>query len=499
MDMYYTGVEKGILMRLTNLELFKTGVYINGVWTSTKETYAVINPSTLEKITDVAKCGAIETAAAIESASITFKTFKQTLAKERSAILKRISELMLANRQDLATILTMEQGKPLAEALTEVTYAASFFEWFAEEAKRIDGDVLPSVRPGVKMLVLKEPVGVVAAITPWNFPLAMFARKGAAAIAAGCTLVWKPSEETPLSANALAVIADMAGLPHGVLNIVSGNAVAIGETIMQAAAVKKITFTGSTKTGKLLLTGAANTVKRVSMELGGNAPFIVFPDADIDAAVKGAIASKFRNAGQTCICVNRFYIHADIYEEFMTQLTAAVKNLRVGDGFAPGVDVGPLINQAAIDKVERHVNDAITKGAKVLCGGKLHNPGGAHQCGTFYEPTVIRDMQGDMLIATEETFGPIAACFRFNTDLDVIEMANNTDFGLAAYFYTQNLNWVFKIAEALEYGMIGINEPMISNEVAPFGGVKQSGFGREGSKYGIDDYVNMKYIALGVK
>ena len=480
-------------MKLANPDLLQTRAYINSYWQNTANTYAVTNPATGEQIVNVNSCGAKECNAAIASASAAFKTFKHTAAKERSQILYLIGELMLKHQNDLATILTTEQGKPFVEAKGEVIYAASFFTWFAEEAKRINGNILPNTNSGARNFVFKEPVGVVAAITPWNFPLAMFTRKAAAAIAAGCTLVWKPSEETPLSANALAVITEMAGLPSGVINIVSGDAATIGESLMGAKEVKKITFTGSTKTGKLLLKGAANTIKRVSMELGGNAPFIVFADADINLAVKGAVAAKFRNAGQTCICVNRFYIHESIYDQFISKFVAEVKLLQVGNGFSQNVNIGPLINQMALDKVIRYVDDAKARGAKILCGGEKHELGL-----TFYQPTVITEMKNNMLIATEEIFGPVAACFRFNTESDVINMANDTDFGLAAYFYSRDLKRVFKLAEELEYGMIGINEAMISNETVPFGGIKQSGFGREGSIYGVDDYLNIKYINLAL-
>lgn len=480
-------------MKLSLPELLQTKAYINGLWLETNSSYTVINPSTLENIINVSKCGELECQQAINAASNAFKTFKKTSFKTRSEILRKISDLLLQHQDDLAIIMTTEQGKPFNEAKGEVIYSASFFEWFAEEAKRLNGDIIETLSPNnSKIFVTKEPVGVVAAITPWNFPLAMFARKAAAAIAAGCTLVWKPSEETPLSANALAVITQMAGLADGVLNIVSGDAIAIGNTIMQTPKIKKITFTGSTKTGKLLLKGAADTVKRVSMELGGNAPFIVFPDANLDDAINGAIASKFRNAGQTCISVNRFYIHDDIYEEFTHRLAERVSKLVVGDGFDSNTNIGPLINDTAIIKVKDHIENAVKLGAKIVCGGK-------HINNRFYEATVLINMQQNMKIASEETFGPVAACFRFKNDDEVVQMANDTDFGLAAYFYTRDLNRIFKISENLEYGMVGINETMISNTYAPFGGVKQSGFGREGSKYGLDDYINIKYNYLSYK
>jgi succinate-semialdehyde dehydrogenase/glutarate-semialdehyde dehydrogenase len=394
---------------------------------------------------------------------------------------------MLENLDALAERLSREQGKPLAEARGEVGYAASFLEWFAEEAKRSYGDVIPSPNPHAKIIVTREPVGVVAAITPWNFPLAMITRKAGPALAAGCTMVLKPSEETPLSAFALAVLAEKAGIPPGVFNIVSGDAVAIGGVLTESEVVRKLSFTGSTRVGKLLAKQSADTLKKLSLELGGNAPFIVFDDADIDAAVQGAMASKFRNTGQTCVCVNRFYVQDGIYDAFTRALTQAVRKMRIGD-----VEQGPLINQAALKKVEAHVADALQKGAKVLTGGKPHALGG-----TFYEPTVLIDASKSMLIAAEETFGPVAACFRFKTEDEAIAAANDTSFGLSAYFYTRDLARAWRVAEALESGMVGINEGILSTEVAPFGGVKQSGLGREGSKYGLDEYTELKYMMMG--
>jgi succinate-semialdehyde dehydrogenase/glutarate-semialdehyde dehydrogenase len=399
---------------------------------------------------------------------------------------------MLENRDALAELLSLEQGKPLAEARGEVGYAASFFEWFAEEAKRSYGDVIPSPNPNAKIIVTREPIGVVAAITPWNFPLAMITRKAGPALAAGCTVVLKPSEETPLSAFALAVLAEKAGIPAGVFNVVSGDAVAIGGVLTESEAVRKLSFTGSTRVGKLLAKQSADTLKKLSLELGGNAPFIVFDDADIDAAVQGAMASKFRNTGQTCVCVNRFYVQDGVYDAFTQALTAAVRKMRVGNALQGDVEQGPLINAAALKKVETHVADALEKGAKVLTGGKPHALGG-----TFYEPTVLADASKSMLIAGEETFGPVAACFRFKTEEEVIAAANDTPFGLSAYFYTRDLARAWRVAEALESGMVGINEGIVSTEVAPFGGVKQSGLGREGSKYGLDEYTELKYMMMG--
>jgi succinate-semialdehyde dehydrogenase/glutarate-semialdehyde dehydrogenase len=399
---------------------------------------------------------------------------------------------MLEHRDALAALLTREQGKPLAEARGEVGYAASFFEWFAEEAKRAYGDVIPSPNPNAKIIVTREPVGVVAAITPWNFPLAMITRKAGPALAAGCTMVLKPSEETPLSALALAVLAEKAGIPPGVFNVVSGDAVAIGGALTESDVVRKLSFTGSTRVGKLLAKQSADTLKKLSLELGGNAPFIVFDDADLDAAVQGAMASKFRNTGQTCVCVNRFYVQDGIYDAFTLALAQAARTMRVGNALQGDVEQGPLINQAALTKVEAHVADALQKGAKVLAGAKPHALGG-----TFYEPTVLVDATSSMLIAQEETFGPVAACFRFKTEDEVVAAANATPFGLSAYFYTRDLARAWRVGEALESGMVGINEGILSTEVAPFGGVKQSGLGREGSKYGLDEYTELKYMMMG--
>jgi len=475
-------------------QFLRTGHYIGGEWyeAAPGNTYAVRNPATGELIAEVAKGGAAETAQAIAEAAKALPAWRALTAKERSARVKRWGELMLEHRDALAELMTREQGKPLAEARGEVGYAASFFEWFAEEAKRSYGDVIPSPNPKAKIIVTREPVGVVAAITPWNFPLAMITRKAGPAIAAGCTMVLKPSEETPLSAFALAVLAEQAGIPAGVFNIVSGDAVAIGGVLTASPVVRKLSFTGSTRVGKLLAKQSADTLKKLSLELGGNAPFIVFDDADIDAAVQGAMASKFRNTGQTCVCVNRFYVQDGIYDAFTQALTKAVQAMRVGNALEGEVEQGPLINEAALKKVETHVADALQKGAKTLTGGKRHALGG-----TFYEPTVLVNASKSMLIAAEETFGPVAACFRFHTEEEAIAAANDTPFGLSAYFYTRDLGRAWRVAEALESGMVGINEGILSTEVAPFGGVKESGLGREGSKYGLDEYTELKYMMMG--
>jgi len=470
----------------------RNGHYINGQWSTGEQTYPVFNPATGEVIVNVAKGGAAETEQAVTAAAAAFPAWRALTAKERSIKIRRWGELMLEHRDALADLLSREQGKPLAEARGEVVYAASFLEWFAEEAKRVYGDVIPSPFPHARIVVTREPVGVVAAITPWNFPLAMITRKAAPALAAGCTMVLKPSEETPLSAFALAVLAEQAGIPAGVFNVVSGDAMAIGKVLTESEVVRKLSFTGSTRVGKLLAAQCADTLKKLSLELGGNAPFIVFDDADIEAAVRGAMASKFRNTGQTCVCVNRFYVQSGVYDAFTKALAAAVSKLRVGDALTDAVDQGPLINPAALRKVQSHVADALGKGAKVLAGGKEHALGG-----TFYEPTVLADAAPTMLVAQEETFGPVAACFRFDTEEQAIAAANNTPFGLSAYFYTRDMARAWRVGEALESGMVGINEGIISTEVAPFGGVKQSGLGREGSKYGLDEYLELKYMMMG--
>ncbi|OBY88994.1 MULTISPECIES: NAD-dependent succinate-semialdehyde dehydrogenase [Pseudomonas] len=472
--------------------LLKTGHYIDGKWVTGGATYPVRNPATGALIVDVARGGAEETDAAIAAAERALPAWRALTAKERSARIRRWGELMLQRQDDLARLLSTEQGKPLAEAKGEVAYAASFLEWFAEEAKRVYGDVIPSHKGDARIVVIKQAIGVVAAITPWNFPLAMVTRKVGPALAAGCTMILKPSEETPLSAFALAVLAEEAGIPAGVFNIVSGDAPAIGGAIQASGAVRKLSFTGSTRTGKLLMRQAAETLKKVSLELGGNAPFIVFDDADIDAAVRGAMASKFRNTGQTCVCVNRFYIQERVYEAFVSRLTKAVSEMRVGNALDGETEQGPLINEAALAKVEQHVGDALENGAKLMCGGRRHALGG-----TFYEPTVLAEANAQMLIASEETFGPVAACFRFRDESEVLSLANDTPYGLSAYFYSRDIGRVWRMAEGLEAGMVGINEGIISTEVAPFGGIKESGLGREGSRYGIEDYVEIKYLLMG--
>ncbi|MDF9902099.1 UNVERIFIED_ORG: succinate-semialdehyde dehydrogenase/glutarate-semialdehyde dehydrogenase [Pseudomonas reinekei] len=472
--------------------LIRHGNFIDGQWSSGGQTYPVLNPANGELIAEVQKAGAEETRLAIEAANRALPAWRKLTAKERSLRLKRWSDLMLGNQKELATLLSREQGKPLAEAMGEVVYAASFLEWFAEEAKRAYGDVIPSHKADARIIVVKEAIGVVAAITPWNFPLAMVTRKVGPALAAGCTMILKPSEETPLSAFALAVLAEQAGIPAGVFNIVSGDAVAIGGALQASNIVRKLSFTGSTRTGKLLMRQAADTLKKVSLELGGNAPFIVFDDADLDAAVKGAMASKFRNTGQTCVCVNRFFIQDGVYEAFTGKLAEAVAAMRVGSALDGETEQGPLINGAALAKVELHVSDAVEKGAKVLCGGRRHALGGR-----FYEPTILAEASSDMLIAQDETFGPVAACFRFKDEAEVLQKANDTPFGLSAYFYSRDIGRVWRMAEGLEAGMVGINEGIISTEVAPFGGIKESGLGREGSKYGLDDYLEIKYLLMG--
>lgn len=472
--------------------LLKAGHYIDGQWLSGGATYPVFNPATGETLAQVPRGGTEETQAAIAAAERALPAWRGKLAKERAQVLRRWSELMLEQRDALASLLSREQGKPLAEAKGEVAYAASFLEWFAEEGRRVYGDVIPTPKADARVLVTKEPIGVVAAITPWNFPLAMVTRKVGPALAAGCTLILKPSEETPLSAFALALLAEQAGVPAGVFNIVSGDAPAIGGALQASAVVRKLSFTGSTRTGKLLMRQAADTLKKVSLELGGNAPFIVFDDADLDAAVRGAMASKFRNTGQTCVCVNRFYIQNGVYEAFTRKLAEAVQALRVGDALQGETEQGPLINAAALAKVEQHVGDALEQGARLLCGGRRHTLGG-----TFYEPTVLAEATPDMLIASEETFGPVAACFRFQDEAQVLRLANDTPYGLSAYFYSRDIGRVWRMAEGLEAGIVGVNEGIISTEVAPFGGIKESGMGREGSKYGLEDYLEIKYVLMG--
>lgn len=468
-----------------------TGHYIDGAWLKGHDTYPVLNPARGEIVANVARGGAAEATLAINAARKAFPSWRALTAKERSVALRRWADLMLENRVDLATRLTWEQGKPFAEALGEVSYAASFLEWFADEARRCYGDVIPSPRPDSKIVVTREPVGVVAAITPWNFPLAMVTRKVGPALAAGCTMVLKPSEETPLSALALALLAEEAGIPAGVFNVVSGDAAAIGAVLAASPDVRKLSFTGSTRVGKLLAAQSAGTMKRLSLELGGNAPFIVFDDADLELAVQGAMASKFRNTGQTCVCVNRFYVQDGVYDTFTKALAQAASKLTVGDGLQGEFDQGPLINANALTKVVAHVEDAVNKGAKVLAGGKPHALGQL-----FYEPTVLADGPVTSRVTQEETFGPVAVCFRFTSEEEVVERANDTPYGLAAYLYTRDLARAWRVTDALECGMVGVNEGIISTEVAPFGGVKESGLGREGSKYGLDEYTELKYVMM---
>ena len=453
---------------------------------------AVTNPATGATLGTIPYMGADETARAIAAANTAWPAWRKKTAKERSAILRKWNDLMLDNADDLALIMTAEQGKPLAEARGEIMYAASFIEWFAEEGKRICGDTMQSPWPDRRIVVTKEPIGVCAAITPWNFPAAMITRKVGPALAAGCPMVVKPAELTPFSALALAVLGERAGIPAGVFSVVTGASRAIGAEMTGNPTVRKLTFTGSTGVGRILMEQCAPTIKKLSLELGGNAPFIVFDDADLDAAVEGALASKFRNAGQTCVCANRLYVQSGVYEAFATKLVAAVAKLKVGNGVEAEVTQGPMIEEKALQKVEQHIADALAKGGRLLLGGKRHALGHS-----FFEPTVVADVTSDMLVAREETFGPLAPLFRFDTDEQVLAMANDTEFGLAAYFYSRDIGRIWRVAEGLESGMVGVNTGLISNEVAPFGGVKQSGLGREGSKYGIEDYLVIKYICMG--
>ncbi len=481
-------------MQLKDSGLFRQQCFVAGQWidADSKETIDVTNPATGAKLGTIPKMGAAETRRAIEAADAAWGAWRAKTAKERAAVLRKWFELMMANQDDLATIMTAEQGKPFAEAKGEVGYAASFIEWFAEEGKRIYGDTIPQHGADKRIVIIKEPVGVVASITPWNFPAAMITRKAGPALAAGCPIVIKPATETPYSALALAVLAERAGVPSGLLSVITGSARDIGGELTGNPTVRKLSFTGSTEVGKVLLEQCAKTVKKVSMELGGNAPFIVFDDADLDAAVAGAIASKYRNTGQTCVCANRLYVQDGVYDDFVSRLSQAVSGLKVGDGLKGETQQGPLINMAAVEKVEEHVDDAKSKGARVVLGGKRHALGGS-----FYEPTILADVTQDMKVAREETFGPVAPIFRFKDDAQVIEWANDTEFGLAAYFYSRDIGRVWKTAEALEYGIVGINEGIISTEVAPFGGMKESGMGREGSKYGIEEFVEIKYLCMG--
>jgi len=481
-------------IQLKDPSLLRQQSYINGEWQNADSggTIDVRNPATGDKIGTVPKMGTAETRRAIEAAQAAMPAWAKKTAKERANILRKWYDLMMANVDDLATIMTAEQGKPFAESKGEIAYSASFIEWFAEEAKRVYGDIIPGHQPDKRILVLRQPVGVVAGITPWNFPSAMISRKAAPALAAGCTFVCKPAVQTPYSAFAMAELAHRAGIPAGVLSILTGSAAEIGAEMTSNPIVRKVTFTGSTEIGKRLMVQSAGTLKKLSLELGGNAPFIVFDDADLDAAVQGALASKYRNTGQTCVCANRLLVQSGVYEAFTRKLVEAVSQLRVGDGLKGVTDQGPLIDDKALAKVEEHVADAVGKGAKVAFGGKRHALGG-----TFYQPTVLIDVTPKMAVAREETFGPVAPLFRFESEADAIRLANDTEFGLAAYVYTRDLGRSWRVSEALEYGIVGLNTGIISTEVAPFGGVKESGFGREGSKYGILDYTEIKYVCAG--
>ncbi len=481
-------------MKLNDESLFRQQCYVAGEWLDADDHAAieVTNPATGAVLGTVPKMGGAETARAVAAAQAAFPRWRALTAKERAARLRRLYELMMANQEDLATIMTAEQGKPLAEARGEVAYAASFIEWFAEEGKRVYGDTIPPHQADKRIVVLKEPIGVCASITPWNFPAAMITRKAGPALAVGCTMVAKPASQTPFSALALAVLAERAEIPAGVLNVVTGSAQAVGGELTANPVVRKLTFTGSTAVGKLLMAQCAGNVKKISLELGGNAPFIVFDDADLDAAVEGAIMSKYRNTGQTCVCANRLLVQDAVYEAFAEKFAARVAEMKVGDGFEEGVVQGPLIDVAAVEKVEAHIGDAVAKGARVAVGGARHSLGG-----TFFQPTVLTEVTPAMAVANEETFGPVAPLFRFADEAQAVHMANDTEFGLAAYFYSRSLGRVWRVSEALEYGIIGINTGIISTEVAPFGGMKESGIGREGSKYGIDEFVEVKYLCMG--
>lgn len=481
-------------MQLNELALFRQQAFVAGMWCDAdhQQTSEILNPATLEIIGTVPNMGKAEAERAIEAAKEAWPLWKNKTAKDRSIILKKWFDLIISNADDLAFILTSEQGKPLAEAKGEILYAASFIEWFAEEAKRVYGDIIPSPYPDARIVVNKQPIGVVAAITPWNFPAAMITRKVAPALAAGCPCIVKPAPETPFTALALVDLAVQAGVPAEIFSVITGDAVHIGDAIFESDVVRKFTFTGSTPVGKMLLERSAKTLKKVSLELGGNAPFIVFDDADLDAAIEGALIAKFRNAGQTCVCVNRFLVQAGIYEKFIAALSQKIQKFNIGNGLEAGHDIGPLINVNAVKKVEAHIHDALDKNGRLVIGGKKHKAGEL-----FFEPTLIADVTADMDVATQETFGPLAAVFKFETEQQAVEMANATEFGLAAYCYTKDLGCAWRMSEQLEYGMVGINKGLISNEVAPFGGIKQSGLGREGSKYGIEDYLEIKYTLFG--
>lgn len=481
-------------MQLNELALFRHQAFVAGKWCDAdhQQTSEILNPATLEIIGTVPNMGKAEAERAIEAAKEAWPLWKNKTAKDRSIILKKWFDLIISNADDLAFILTSEQGKPLAEAKGEILYAASFIEWFAEEAKRVYGDIIPSPYPDARIVVNKQPIGVVAAITPWNFPAAMITRKVAPALAAGCSCIVKPAPETPFTALALVDLAVQAGVPAEIFSVITGDAAHISDAIFESDVVRKFTFTGSTPVGKMLLERSAKTLKKVSLELGGNAPFIVFDDADLDAAIEGALIAKFRNAGQTCVCVNRFLVQAGIYEKFIAALSQKIQNFNIGNGLEAGHDIGPLINANAVKKVETHIQDALDKNGRLVVGGKKHKAGEL-----FFEPTLIADVTADMDVATQETFGPLAAVFKFETEQQAVEMANATEFGLAAYCYTKDLGRAWRMSEQLEYGMVGINKGLISNEVAPFGGIKQSGLGREGSKYGIEDYLEIKYTLFG--
>ncbi|HTT01225.1 MAG TPA: NADP-dependent succinate-semialdehyde dehydrogenase [Steroidobacteraceae bacterium] len=480
--------------QLREASLLRTRCYVGGEWIDAEggATLDVENPATRQKIGTVPRATAVETRRAIDAAAAAFPDWAARTAKERAAVLRRWHDLMLAHQEDLATLMTAEQGKPLAEAKSEILYAASFIEWFAEEAKRLYGDVIPGHQRDKRLLAIRQPIGVVAAITPWNFPAAMITRKAGPALAAGCTFVCKPASQTPYSALAMAELGARAGIPAGVLNFVTGDSAAIGGELTSNPRVRKLSFTGSTAVGKKLMAQCSGTLKKLSLELGGNAPFIVFADADLDAAVQGALASKYRNTGQTCVCANRLLVQDSVYGAFTDKLVRAVSGLKVGDGLKGATDQGPLIDAHALAKVEEHIADALSQGARIAVGGKRHALGG-----TFFQPTVITDVTPQMLVAREETFGPVAPLFRFATDSEAVRMANDTEFGLAAYFYTRDLARCWRVGEALEYGIVGVNTGLISTEVAPFGGVKESGMGREGSKYGILDYTEIKYLCIG--
>lgn len=478
------------LRRVKDQSLLPGLCFIGGQWVDAKDKISVRNPATGEVIATVPRMGSGETAKAIDAASQAFKAWKKTSAKERSAILRHWFDLVMASQEDLALIMTCEQGKPLAESRGEIAYAASYIEWFAEEAKRVYGDIIPAPTSDRRLLVLKQPVGVCAAITPWNFPAAMITRKAAPALAAGCAMVIKPASQTPLSAIALCVLAERAGVPAGLISCVTGSAADIGGEMTSNPTVRKVTFTGSTEIGKVLLKQCADTVKKVSMELGGNAPFIVFDDADLDLAIKGIMVAKYRNAGQTCVCANRIFAQDGVYDAFVSKFAEAVGKLKVGNGLADGVSIGPLIDANAVAKANEHVQDALAKGGKIATGGSSLE-------GNYFPPTIIVDAKSDMAIFAEETFSPVAPVFRFSREEEVIRLANDSPFGLASYFYGKDINRIWRVAEALEFGMVGVNEGLISTEVAPFGGIKESGMGREGSRYGIEDYIEKKYVCIG--